>query len=405
MATRLKPTSAEQLAETLAWAVGEEMPLEIIGGGSKRGIGRPVESEACLDVSALTGITLYEPEELVLSARVATLRRDVEKELVANKQEFAFEPPDLSRLLGSKSAGTLGGMVASNLAGPRRVKAGAVRDHFLGFSAVSGRGEVFKSGARVVKNVTGYDLPKIMAGSWGTLAVMSDVTFKVLPAAETESTLMVTGLADAQAMLAMSSAMQSTCEVSGAAHIPASLAAHSKVKPVAASGDSVTLLRIEGIAASVDYRMKTLKDRLAVFGTGAALTKKQSTTVWAEIRDVHYLANDQESAIWRISVAPMDGEAVLSAILGAANSVGFYDWAGGLIWCAVPARDDACAGAIRSAANATGGHATLIRASADIRSQVDVFHPQIPALAAITAKLKNGFDPKNILNPGRMYVS
>jgi len=401
MKTVLKPATAEQLAETLAWAAGEETPLDIYGTGTRCGIGRPVEAETCLDLSDLTGITLYEPEELVLSARAATLRADVEKKLAVAKQEFAFEPPDLSRLLGAKGAGTLGGMVASNLAGPRRIKAGAVRDHFLGFSAVSGRGEAFKSGGRVVKNVTGYDLPKIIAGSWGTLAVMSDVTFKVLPAAETQATLMITGLEDGQAMQAMSAAMQSSCEVSGAAHIPANLAAHSKVKKVATSGDGVTLLRIEGIAASVAYRMKKLAELLAGYGSGSALGVRQSKSVWLEVRDVHFLSTDKNTAVWRISVAPMDGAKVMAATGGE----GFYDWAGGLIWCALAASEDACARDVRSAVNACGGHATLVRASTEIRNKVEVFHPLAPAVAAITTKLKHGFDPKGILNPGRMYVS
>ncbi|MGI9480836.1 MAG: FAD-binding protein [Hyphomicrobiales bacterium] len=402
MATHLKPESGDQLAELLAWAAGEETKLEIIGAGTKRGVGGPVHAETVLDVSKLTGITLYEPEELVLSARAATLRADVEKKLAAEKQEFAFEPPDLSRLMKTNSAGTLGGMAASNLAGPRRIKAGAVRDHFLGFTAISGRGEVFKSGGRVVKNVTGYDLSKVMAGSWGTLAVMSDVIFKVLPAAETQATLILTGLSDQAAAQVMSSAMQSSCEVSGAAHVPAELAPGSGVKPVSAAGDAVTALRIEGISSSVSYRMNKLAELLAGFGKGAALGVRQSKSLWGELRDVHLLADDGESAIWRISVPPMEGHKVLAAIHENAGVRGYYDWAGGLIWCAVPAAGDALAGQVRSAVDVAGGHATLIRAPEAIRNSINVFHPLSAQLAAISAKLKQGFDPNNILNPGRM---
>ncbi|MEM7430024.1 MAG: FAD-binding protein, partial [Pseudomonadota bacterium] len=213
MSSTLKPETAGQLQEAVEWAASEEKPLEVVGTGTKREVGRPSQHELTLDMSAFKGVTMYEPEELVLSARAATPRSEVEAKLKEKGQEFAFEPPDLSGLLGSGDSGTLGGMISSNLGGPRRIKSGAVRDHFLGFSAVSGRGETFKSGGRVVKNVTGYDLPKILAGSWGTLAVMSDVTLKVLPAAETESTLVLRGLGGESATQAMSAALQSSCEV------------------------------------------------------------------------------------------------------------------------------------------------------------------------------------------------
>ena len=165
------------------------------GHGSKRAIGRPAQTDLTLDLSALSGITLYEPEELVLSAKAATPLAEIEALVAAKGQQLAFEPMDYATLLGGVAGrGTIGGALAANLSGPRRIKAGAARDHFLGFSAVSGRGETFKSGGRVVKNVTGYDLCKLIAGSWGTLAAMTEVTIKVLPAAETEETLLIRGL-------------------------------------------------------------------------------------------------------------------------------------------------------------------------------------------------------------------
>src|SRR5690606_29402845 len=215
------PTSAADVLEAVEWAAAGETPLEIFGGGSRRGVGRPLACEHVLDLSALSGVTLYEPEELVLSARAGTKLAEIEALLAASGQELAFEPMDLAPLLGGEAGqSTIGGVLASNACGPRRIKAGAARDHVLGIHAVSGFGEAFKSGGRVVKNVTGYDLSKVMAGSWGTLAAVTDITFKVLPAAQTEATLVLRGLTEADAAHAMAVAMTSSGEVSAAAHLP-----------------------------------------------------------------------------------------------------------------------------------------------------------------------------------------
>lgn len=227
MSDLLKPRDAKDVESAVAWALAEGKRLDVIGHGSKRGLGRPSQTDLTLDVSALSGVTLYEPEELVLSARAGTPIAEIEKLVAEKGQELAFEPLDYGPVLGLPSGrGTIGGMLAANLAGPRRIKAGAARDHFLGFTAVSGRGETFKSGGRVVKNVTGYDLCKLLAGSFGTLAVMTDVTIKTLPRAEAESTVMVLGLDDARAGQAMAEAMGSSCDISGAAHLPSHISAH-----------------------------------------------------------------------------------------------------------------------------------------------------------------------------------
>lgn len=404
MNEHLKPENADQLLEAVQWAVSEECPLEIVSSGSKRAVGNPMTVETMLDVSALSGITLYEPEELVLSAHAATPRAEVEAALAAKNQEFAFEPPDFSRLLNANNSGTLAGMVASNFAGPRRIKAGAVRDHFLGFNAVSGRGEAFKSGGRVVKNVTGYDLCKVMAGSWGTLGVMSDITLKVLPAAETQTTLMLRGLSDNDAMKAMSAAMQSSCEVSGAAHIPGTVAVRSQVKPVAELDQAVTLLRLEGIETSVTYRFEKLATLLEPFAKAETLEDQISKLAWRELRDVHCFA-DGDACVWRISVAPMVGARVADAIKQSADAEIYFDWAGGLLWCAVDGSEDAHAGVIRQAVDSVGGHATLIKAPEEVRASAGVFHPLQPGVEALSKKLKEGFDPHNILNPGRMQVT
>lgn len=397
MGSHLKPDNADQVAEVVAWAVSEAKPLEVAGHGTKRRIGRAAQYELTLDLSGLTGVTLYEPEELVLSARAGTPLSEIQEQLAAKNQELAFEPPDLSRLLGEDGgAGTIGGTVACNLAGPRRIKAGAARDHFLGVNAVSGRGETFKSGGRVVKNVTGYDLCKLLAGSWGTLAVMTDVTLKVLPAAESEETLMVTGLDPARACAAMSAAMGSSCEVSGAAHVPAALSA---------AGKHVTALRLEGIAPSIAYRADQLTNILDEHGTVERLGETESRAFWRSVRDVHLLSDGQDRLVWRISVPPMEGGDLLGELEEAHGARGFLDWAGGLVWLDLDAETGAEAGAVRAAVARKGGHATLIRAPKAVRSAVDVFQPEAEALRALSRRLKQGFDPSGILNPGRMHPS
>src|SRR5476649_113482 len=253
----VKPRDAKEVEDAVRWALGNDKALEVVGQGTKRSIGRPSQTDLTLDLSGLSGVTLYEPEELVLSAQAGTPLAEIEALVESKGQQLAFEPMDYGPILGQPAdAGSLGGALAPNLSGPRRIKAGAARDHFLGFSAVSGRGETFKSGGRVVKNVTGYDLCKLMAGSWGTLAALTEVTIKVLPKPETEATLAVDGLDDAAAMKAMSIAMGSTCEVSGAAHLPAPAAGHGGET---GSARAITALRLEGVAPSVAHRRAALE--------------------------------------------------------------------------------------------------------------------------------------------------
>jgi glycolate oxidase FAD binding subunit len=264
MTTTFRPENADQVVEAVAWAAAEEAPLEVVSHGSKRGLGRPVRAANGIDVSGLTGITLYEPEELVLSARAGTPLAEIEAALEAKRQQLAFEPADLGPLFGAAAGrGSIGGMLACNLSGPRRIKAGAARDHFLGVQAVSGRGEAFKSGGRVVKNVTGYDLCKLLAGSYGTLAVLTEVTVKVMPAPEKTRTVLLYGLDDNRALDAMVRALQSAHEVSAVAHLPASLAARSQVSYVAAAAAAVTAIRVEGPGPSVDYRCDALRKGLS----------------------------------------------------------------------------------------------------------------------------------------------
>ncbi len=405
MSETLKPETAEQVLDAVKWAAASESSLAVKGQGSKEGFGRAVEADCRLDLSGLTGICCYEPNELFMTAGAATTLAEIEAALRQNNQQMAFEPADLGILLGGEGdAGTIGGAIACNLAGSRRIKAGAARDHFLGFNAVSGRGETFKSGGTVVKNVTGFDLSKLIAGSFGTLAVMTEVTFKVLPAPEKTRTVLVLGLSDQDAMKAMAKALGSSYEVSGTAHLPEAAAKGSKVSHVAGTGQSVTAFRVEGPGPSVEHRCRALT---ALLGGGASveeLHSENSALLWREICDVRLLDGDGENGrqVWRLSVPPMNGAGVAEQLTAGTGASVFYDWGGGLIWLTMDATPDAGHETVRRAVGAVGGHATLVRAGADVRNRVPVFEPQTGALREITARIKEGFDPKGILNPGRM---
>ncbi|MBO6521169.1 MAG: glycolate oxidase subunit GlcE [Rhodospirillales bacterium] len=409
MPETLKPETEDQLLEAVKWAVSEKTPMEVVAGGTKRHFGRPMQTSATLDMSAIAGVMTYEPEELFVTAKAGTPMAALTAALDEKGQQFSFEPPDLGPLLGSGvDKGTIGGIVATNLAGPRRIKEGAARDHLLGFHAVSGRGEVFKSGGTVVKNVTGFDLSKLMAGSFGTLAVMSQVTLKVLPQPEKIRTLLVRwradGIYDHGAMKVMSKALGSSHDVSGAAHLPALAAASSSVDYVSGSGGGVTALRIEGPGPSVEHRAEALKAEIKDFGMLEELHTTNSKTFWREVRDVRpFVGRDDVPYIWRISVPPADGSRIALAILETLKGEVYYDWGGGQIWMALRPVVNAGAEVIRSAIAKTGGHATLVRAPADIRAEVPVMQPQSDAEAEITKKVKEGFDPEGVLNPGRMY--
>jgi len=399
--TTFTPTTSAEVLSTIAWAAAEESPLEIIGHGSKRGIGRPQQSEHTLDLSKLTGVTLYEAAELVLSAKAGTPLFEIENLLAQNGQQLAFEPMDYGPLLGGiKGRGTIGGVLAANLSGPRRLKAGAARDHILGINAVAGRGEAFKSGGRVVKNVTGYDLSKLMANSWGTLAVLTDVTFKVLPAAETEVTLAVRGLLDDAAASAMALALGSSAEVSSAAHLPERIAA--RVAGGALGTDAATLLRVEGFGPSVAYRIAALKTLLKNAGPLQEISGDASHAVWRDVRDCMPFADRSEKPVWRVSMAPSQAHQMVLTLRMQIGVSAFYDWQGGLVWLRMEEGDPE-AGLLRGLIRKHGGgHATLVRATPAHRAAVPVFEPQAPHLAALSARLKAEFDPKAILNPGRM---
>ncbi len=366
----MTPITEQELAQMIAGANG---PLHIKGGGT-RPIGT-TEGEI-LSTAALRGISLYEPGALTIVAGAGTPVEDIEKTLAGENQRLAFEPMDHRALLGTTGKPTLGGMAAANVSGPRRISVGACRDFMLGVRFVDGAGTIIKNGGRVMKNVTGYDLVKLMAGSYGTLGVLSEVSLKVLPNVECTGTLRILGLSDRQAIAALSAALGSPFEATAAVHFPKG-----------PSGEPVTMLRIEGFDASVTYRAKRLRELLRVYGDVDVTV--DDGFAWQAIRDVTALA-DQAGDVWRISVKPSDAPDLVARL--DTKSVQ-YDWGGGLIWALTDAGRD-----LRAAMGRFDGHATLIRGRAD----VPVFQPESPALAAITAGLRAKFDPRGILNTGIM---
>lgn len=417
MSDTVKPADAEAVQEAIRDAVATGTTLELVAGGSKRGLGRPVAAARRLDLSGLDGLGLYEPEELVLTAAPGLPLARLEATLAEAGQQLAFEPPELGPLLGTAPGrATLGGIVACNLSGPRRLKDGAARDHVLGAKAVTGRGEAIKAGGRVVKNVTGYDLPKLLAGSYGTLAVFTELTVRALPKPEDSATVLVFGLDDADGVAALAAALRTPHEVSGAAHLPAAVAARLALPGVDTAGGALTCVRVEGFAPSVAYRSDTLQDLLARRparqgrpGVAVVVPAALSEPLWRALRDVlpFTCADDAElRPVWRLSVAADRSVEIVDRIGQALPIEAFYDWGGALVWLRVEATDgpaeDGGAAFIRAAVG-NAGHATLVRAPDPVRATVSVFQPLPEALAGLTRRVKRNFDPTGILNPGRLF--
>ncbi len=388
--TALAPTTEAEVADAVNAARAAARPLAIRGGGT-RPIGRPAQMAQTLSLANLTGITLYEPAEMVIGARAGTPLAEIEATLAAKGQMLAFEPMDHRPLLGTAGEPTIGGVAAANVSGPRRIHSGAARDSLIGVRFVNGRGEAIKSGGRVMKNVTGLDLVKLQAGAFGTLGVLTEVIFKVLPLYETGGTLVLEGLDTAGAVAALSAALGSPYEVTGAAHLPHGL----EDRPAR------TLIRIEGFESSVRYRLDALRKLVAGKAPATMLRGEDHAALWRAVRDVTPLVAPRDEAVWRISVAPSQAPRVMAAI-GACRAL--HDWGGGLIWLGLPAVGDAGADLVRSAVAAVGGHATLVRADDTLRARLAVFTPPDPGLARIVAGIKASFDPDRVLNPGLMHA-
>jgi glycolate oxidase FAD binding subunit len=395
----LCPTTEDEAAEIIRAHAQAGTPLGIAGGNTRSGFGNAVTAGHRLRSTALSGIVAYNPGEMVLTARAGTPLAEIEAALAEAGQTMAFEPMDHRPLMGTSGEPTIGGVFAANVSGPRRLISGAARDSLLGVRFVNGRGEAIKAGGRVMKNVTGLDLVKLMAGSHGTLGLITEVTFRVPPRPKSEATIVISGLNDAEAANAMAAAMALPVEVSGAAHLPMTVA-WTFLGNRLPEGEA-TVLRIEGLPASVATRAEKLATTMSAFGPVARLGEDDSATLWREIRDVKPYADGGPRPVWRVSVAPSIGHQLVAALRLETGVDAFYDWQGGLVWMRMEA--DAEADLLRRFMAALGGgHATLMRAPGAVRAATSAFEPQVDAVALLSARVKEKFDPAGIFSPGKM---
>ncbi|MCY4458831.1 MAG: FAD-binding protein [Albidovulum sp.] len=377
----MNPASESELAETVASATG---PFAVIGGGTRR-FGSMPDSER-LSTRRLDGIRIYEPGALTLVASAGTPAEDVAALLAENGQRLAFEPMDYRAILGTAGTPTIGGIAATNSSGPRRIQAGACRDNMLGIRFVNGEGKILKNGGRVMKNVTGYDLVRLLAGSHGTLGILTEVAFKVLPMPESAASLAIRRLDSVSAVKSLSAALGSPFGVSGAAHLPGWK-----------GEEASTIIRIEGFGESVKYRAGKLRDLLRGYGDiDVEFDQERVDATWRSIRDAERFSASVGD-IWRISVKPSDAPGIVEKAAGLERADAMFDWGGGLVWMLVPEGTP-----LRDLLGDFSGHATLVRASPETSSRVRTFQPLPPAHAGIASALRRQFDPRGILNPGLM---
>jgi glycolate oxidase FAD binding subunit len=387
---RLTPNHAGDVAEIVREANTSRQRCEIVGGGTKRSLGSPVDADLQLDLSAIAGVELYEPEELVLKVRAGTPVSHIREVLAKKNQQLAFEPPQYAALFGNfTSEDTIGGIVACNLSGPRRILSGSVRDAVLGIEAVNGRGETFKGGGRTVKNVTGYDIPRLLTGSYGVLAVITSITFKIHPAPAREVTLVLTGLSDTVAIQVLSGTLKMPFDVSAAVHLSGRLS------------DSVTAVRLEGFSQSVAARERELGKYLEKMGPVTSMAGDESTAFWRRQRDLSDFARDPESCVWRLLLPATKAARVVAATRGEV----LYDWGGSQIFIktsAEGARSQATS--LRTLAGEAGGSACLFKAPAALRVDLGTFQPRPKAYQELAERVRTSFDPNRVLNPGKLAV-
>lgn len=390
MSTPIAPVDEAGIIAAVQAARAAREPLAIEGHASKRGMLRPVQAARSLSTRGLTGITLYRPAELIISARAGTPLAEIEAALAEKGQQLIAESPYLNGVFGTSAPPSIGGVVAANLSGPRRITWGATRDHVMGLRFINGAGEAVRSGGRVLKNVTGLDLCKLLSGSYGTLGVITEVTLKVLPAPETSATLLIETPDLAGAVAALSAGLGSPFGVSAAAALPQ-------------RDHVIAALRLEDFTASVTYRMEKLRGMLGSFGTQRVMEEGESRAFWRGVREVEPLQAMPGEAIWRVSVRPSAGPRVAAA----ADAIGgraMLDWGGGLVWIAA-APSIANHAAISAAAEAEAGTAMLFRAPETLRLAVPVLPAEAAPLAKISARVKEALDPIGLFNPGHLRAA
>ncbi|NVD37903.1 glycolate oxidase subunit GlcE [Ensifer sp. HO-A22] len=401
MIVHFEPASEEGIATVVRAMAADRASLAVIGGGTRSGLGNPVRADRVLSTRRLTGIVSYNPAEMTVSALAGTPLSEIEATLAENRQMLSFEPMDHRPVFATTGEPTIGGVFAANVSGPRRIIAGAARDSLLGVRFVNGSGDAIKAGGRVMKNVTGLDLVKLLAGAHGTLGILTEVTFRVLPKPPSSETVVVSGLNDAEAAAVMAEAMAQTVEVSGAAHLAESV--RSRFIGGCLPDGAATVLRLEGLPASVSIRAEKLAKALERFGAVTRLDGERTAVLWSEIRDVKPYADGTERPLWRVSVAPSAGHQLVAALRLQTGVDAFYDWQGGLVWLRMEADPEAAL--VRRYIKALGGgHATLVRANDGFRAAIPSFEPQPAPVALLSERVREKFDPQRIFNPGRMQI-
>ena len=405
----VRPANIRDLCAVIVSSAEQDARLRVYGADSKRGWSRAccISSQRssqdihALDMSGFDGVVLYEPEELILRAGAATPISGIQKHLRENQQELSFEPPDFASLYGGEAGrGTLGGVVACNLSGSRRVHAGAVRDCVLGVEAVSGRGEFFRSGGRVMKNVTGYDLPKLLTGSHGTLAVMTQITMKVLPASETSASVLLPNLEPEHAVVVMTQALSSAYGVSAVAYLPASVA----MRAMPATTSNLTVLRLEGAEKSLSARVELLCKHIKEHGDSELLQNDESRALWSFIGDARFFASGvrREDLLWRLFLPPSRSHRIDAFVRQMGEAYYFLDWGGGLAWLGISneiKEKRAACEKVAAFAREQGGYGILVRAPDELCGVFGGFSALGAVENALMERVRAAFDPDGIFSP------
>lgn len=404
---RFTPETERQARELVQWATAENRTIDLRGKNTKHGFGMPVEADCVVSMERFAGVTEYHPEELVMAALPGTPMAEISQALSRHKQHLAFEPMTLNRLYQVEDEGTIGGIFIGNLAGPRRFKAGSARDHILGVRAINGRAETWKSGGKVIKNVSGYDMSKLIAGSWGTLSVVTEVIFKVLPAPPTSMSLAVWGLSSEQGMALLTDIISTPYETSGLAYLPQSALAAIERSELTFPGESLTLIRLEGTKLSVNERLQAIRKRQPEGYENSVLDQAESIATWSWIRDVTPLQDIQRTpVIARVSIPPASTPALARYLDQVDGCTWYLDAAGSWLWVGVPeAAAEADLDAVRQEVNTIGGTTILYRAPSGMKKNSGIYSFPDEAIKRLNGKIKNSFDPNKIFNPGRLRAS
>ena len=400
--TVLKPKTENEIAEVVRECYKKNIPLEINGSKSKNKIGKNFQTEKTLDMSSYSGIIDYKPEELYIKAKAGTSLEIINNALEKNNQQLAFEPTDFGFLFsGKKNLGTIGGVMACNFAGPRRFKVGSVRDHVLGFKGINGKGEIIKSGGTVVKNVTGYDLSKILSGSFGTLAVLSEIAVKVLPKSPCNKTLVIDNPHIKKALEYLNLALSSSSDCSGGVFYPEIFRNYFSLNDLTIKG-ALTAIRIEGPAKSVDKRIEKLMKEINVNSNEVSILEpEQSNVFWKNTQNLNVFSATKSNLL-RI-VSPPSETFDLIQKLKKFDIKYFIDWGGNLVWLEINKVSPKILREITDIVRSAKGYLTVIKIEEHLKAQIDIFAIDLIKYK-ITEKIKKSFDPRRILNPGKMYI-